>query len=76
MHECRYCDATFKDDEPPAGHFASAYDWVELGWSDHRRIKTLVPEEIPQNKSGSQLGTPTEPDELLDQDSTKLKELE
>lgn len=70
MPDCHYCDATFEDDEGLAEHLAGAHDWEELGRIDRKRIEVLLPEEVPQGESASQLSDATDLDALLDREPT------
>jgi hypothetical protein len=71
MPECRYCDATFEDDERLADHLASAHEWEELSRIDRKRLEILLPEAVPQDEAEPQLDDTTDLDALLDRDPTR-----
>ena len=70
MPDCRYCDATFEEDEGLAVHLASAHEWEELSRIDRKRIEVVLPEAVPQDGAEPRLNDTTDLDAFLDQEPT------
>lgn len=70
MPNCRYCDATFEDDDTFAAHLASTHEWEELSRIDRKRIEVLLPDEVPQEQAKPQLDGTNDLDALLDREPT------